>query len=280
MYESAARDEVRFAVIRKHEDRTFPMHWHSELELMYVISGRQELFINGEKVTLEAGNGVLFNSGDRHLIFPGGGERINIIFSMDILDGTPGAHEVKKDLIRRFDAFEKTTVSWSEEGKALLKDIIDYIIEADDERGFDYEVRVRSGIFFILCLFSDDKVNQIAENPVDRSRCKADAKMEKVFTYIGEHYNERVSLAMVADAVGYVPTYFSHVFKAFTGITFYEYLTSYRVMRAMYLLSSTDMSIAEIAVKTGLRNVKTFDRAFKEHSGISPLRYRKQSRLS
>ena len=44
----------------------------------------------------------------------------------------------------------------------------------------------------------------------------------------------------------------------------------------MYLLSSTSMSIAEIATRVGFRNVKTFDRAFKEQNDISPLRYRKQ----
>ena len=277
MYDSASGNEARFAVIRKQEDRTIPMHWHSELELMYVLSGEQDVFINGEKVTLLAGDGLLLNSGDRHLIFPGNGaSRVNIIFSMDILDGTPGAHAVKRDLQERFDILDKTTLGWKSEGKAFLRNIIGFILEADDERGYDYEIRIRSGIFFILCLFGDDRVNPRSANPVDRPSRKADAKMEKVFTFIGEHYSDRVTLNMVASAVGYVPTYFSHVFKAFTGMTFYDYLTSYRVMRAMYLLSSTSMSIAEIATRVGFRNVKTFDRAFKDHNDISPLRYRKQ----
>ena len=46
MYDSASGNEARFVVIRKQEDRTIPMHWHSELELMYVLSGEQDVFIN------------------------------------------------------------------------------------------------------------------------------------------------------------------------------------------------------------------------------------------
>ena len=61
-------------------------------------------------------------------------------------------------------------------------------------------------------------------------------------------------------------------------MTFYSYLTMYRIAVAELKLVSTDKSINEIALSSGFGSVKTFDRIFKDKLGTSPLRYRKKMR--
>ena len=87
---------------------------------------------------------------------------------------------------------------------------------------------------------------------------------------------EPISLPSAAEASGYVPTYFSRVFKTCTGMTFYDYLTVYRIRKAEIQLVNTNDSVSSIASASGFSSVKTFDRVFKEQIGTSPLKFRKQ----
>jgi transcriptional regulator GlxA family with amidase domain len=70
----------------------------------------------------------------------------------------------------------------------------------------------------------------------------------------------------------------SHIFKDETGINVKHYRLGYRLQVAAALLSSTSVSIKEIAFATGYQHSSSFVRAFKTHFGVSPVCYRKQQR--
>jgi AraC-like DNA-binding protein len=55
-----------------------------------------------------------------------------------------------------------------------------------------------------------------------------------------------------------------------------RWLLEKRLEHASRLLLKTDHSIADVMADSGFRNISHFDRAFKKHFGLSPLRYRKQ----
>ena len=50
-------------------DYRCPCHWHRDLEVIHVISGQMQYFVNGAIVTLEAGNGLVVNSSRLHCGF-------------------------------------------------------------------------------------------------------------------------------------------------------------------------------------------------------------------
>lgn len=50
-------------------DYRCPCHWHRDLEVIHVISGQMQYFVNGAIVTLEAGNGLVVNSSRLHYGF-------------------------------------------------------------------------------------------------------------------------------------------------------------------------------------------------------------------
>jgi two-component system response regulator YesN len=99
--------------------------------------------------------------------------------------------------------------------------------------------------------------------------------MNKAIAYINMNYERPLTLAMVSNTVSLNYTYFSNVFKKYTGQSFLEYLRNIRVGKAKKLLSETDFRIAEISDKVGYDSYKNFSRAFKEETGITPIEYRK-----
>ncbi|MFC4403456.1 helix-turn-helix transcriptional regulator [Gracilibacillus xinjiangensis] len=98
--------------------------------------------------------------------------------------------------------------------------------------------------------------------------------VDKVVSYIEEHYMEDISLESCAEYVDITPYTLSKAFKKIHGVNFIDYLTTIRMDKAKELLLQTDMKINEISEKVGYRH-SYFNRIFKKHVGLPPSQYRK-----
>ncbi|CAH1190888.1 Regulator of RpoS [Paenibacillus auburnensis] len=94
--------------------------------------------------------------------------------------------------------------------------------------------------------------------------------------YVQEHYTEYgLSLESMAGILQASPVYLSRLFKQELGESFGTYLTQIRIRKAAQLLHSSDMSINEVAERSGYETQHYFSTAFKKHTGVSPLQFRK-----
>ena len=101
--------------------------------------------------------------------------------------------------------------------------------------------------------------------------------VERAKVYIGEHYaDSKLSLDLVAAAVGISPTYLSALFKQNANQSFVGYLTETRLTHAQRLLRSGDYRSYEVAYMCGYDNSTYFSTIFKRYVGVSPSEYRKQ----
>jgi two-component system response regulator YesN len=122
-----------------------------------------------------------------------------------------------------------------------------------------------------------DWVLEVAETMIEAFKIpegKYSAIVKRALDYLGEHYNEAVSLKEIAALVHLNPNYFCQLFKAETGENFSNYLTSLRLKKAEELLKNTDLRAYEIAEKIGYPNLSYFSRIFKKYTGKSPFEYR------
>lgn len=99
-----------------------------------------------------------------------------------------------------------------------------------------------------------------------------------IILYIQRHSSEECSLNDIADRFSISRSYLTRIFKSVTGVTVKEYLTLCRVRKATTLLNSTDLSITEIASRTGFGNITNFEKHFKEMTDTTPLQYRKMKK--
>jgi AraC-like DNA-binding protein len=86
---------------------------------------------------------------------------------------------------------------------------------------------------------------------------------------------EPLTLPAWSKAVHLHPVYFGRIFKQETGLRPMEWLNQSRLQKASQYLSSTQLSIAEIAEDCGFTNQFYFSRVFRHHFGQPPLQYRK-----
>lgn len=96
----------------------------------------------------------------------------------------------------------------------------------------------------------------------------------EAMAYIGEHYHEpNIGVAAIAQHLGLSEGHLSHTFKKETDYTLLNYLTRYRIHRAMELLRDCRLKVYEVAEQVGYRDIAYFSATFKKLVGMSPSEY-------
>ena len=96
--------------------------------------------------------------------------------------------------------------------------------------------------------------------------------------YIDQHYDEDLTLEVLAKETHMNPYYFSTFFKKNAGENFKDYVSRVRVQHAVSLLVSTDMKAYEIALKVGFNDTRGFSDNFQRIYHETPIAYRKRVR--
>lgn len=100
-------------------------------------------------------------------------------------------------------------------------------------------------------------------------------RLEATLQYLNENFAEPLPLPAVARKAGFsVPT-FSRVFKKATGTSFLTYVRAIRVEHAKNLITTTPMSIDQIAQACGFQSQHHLIRSFKKTTNQTPGAYRK-----
>ncbi len=114
-----------------------------------------------------------------------------------------------------------------------------------------------------------------------RKKSHNDELKEEMLAYIIDNYmRSDLSLSMLSSVFQTSETYVSYFFKEQTGENFSDYLEQVRMTKAKSLLSSSELSINEIARWVGYYSLNTFSRAFKRANGMSATEYRKINQAS
>lgn len=200
---------------------------------------------------------------------------------MPIMSGT----ELAKQISERFDNVVMLALSgydsFSYVRECMRLGVADYILKPLDIKQFD------SCIKRIVAMISDvesqskKRVLFGGEAMSEESRsfggeAADDDMISKVLEYIYNNYDKSISLVEVSGAVHMNPTYLSELFKKKTGYNFKDYVTDYRIKRAMILLDGSDLLVNDIAKLVGFEP-KYFGNVFKKKTGKTPVEYRRKA---
>src|SRR6478736_42423 len=101
-------------------------------------------------------------------------------------------------------------------------------------------------------------------------------RLARLFEFVRVNYAEKISVEQATQLVHMSQAQFMKVFKKVSGMTFVAHVTRVRITQALRLLRETDLTIAEIAAKTGFSDQSYFDRRFRQAFGKSPREWRRK----
>ena len=98
--------------------------------------------------------------------------------------------------------------------------------------------------------------------------------VERIASFIAEHYTEPLPITQIAHEVNLHPNYVMSLFRKNYAISIVDYITQYRIAHAQRLLVTTDLNVSQIAIESGFGSVSRFYTAFKAACAQSPGEYR------
>ena len=233
------------------EDYQVDIHFHSHIELFFVMSGQIEVFLNDQCRVLGSKEGSIAFSYDTHGYRKiGDAEAFYLIiprsWCADILPIIDNRHATSQFL----------------KSEATFDVVLNAVKHLCDHPN---EISKRGYIYAILGAALDELVPKSEEANTTFA--------PEILIYVSRHFRDDLSLVALAKKFGYNPSYLSRSFRANFGISFCKYVTMLRLREAVMLISSGEKSITECAIESGFGSTKSFYRAFREEFGMPPKEY-------
>ncbi len=156
---------------------------------------------------------------------------------------------------------------YSSGGASSLWNLILYLIEKFSDR----ETAVILAKYFALDIGRDSQ-SQFAIFRGQRNH--EDADIKTVQDYIEKHYDDKITIEMLANLVNMGRRTFERRFKEATNNTPIEYIQRVRIEAAKLFFEASRKNVSEIMFDVGYTDTKAFRDVFKKITGLSPIEYR------
>ena len=250
-----------------------PVHWHPEIEILYVIQGPLKVIIEGEEYTGRQGDVFCVNPGELHFMDPATADidYYALLFPLELLS------------FRLEDPLDKTFFQplrdhsrilphhpSTPENAAILRYLFTQIIRTGQEP--DSTARQLNTRILLLSLLREFASGGLQ---APRSSRGNDPLQRELLTYLQQNYTEPLRLEDLAKQFHLSEKYLSRYFKQHFHLTLTQYLMHLRLTHARHLLETGDLPVTEVALQSGFSNVSHFIRSFHAAFQTSPLQYRK-----
>ena len=253
----------------------FPLHSHDFVEIVYMCSGKTTHIINGNRIELKEGELLFLCQGAEQEILPANKDdvAVNFIVLPEFFDGALRMIGEEDTPIKRFvieclknDRENKGYLHFAVSDVLPVQNLLENLIwtlvnDTPNKRNIN---QTTMGLLFLQLINHADRLNEQENEDIT----------VKVLRYVEENYRDG-SLTELSEILHYDVSALSREIKNKIGKKYTELVQEKRLSQACFLLKNTDMSIADIAEKTGYENVSFFFRLFKAQHGISPRKYRK-----
>jgi len=246
-------------------------HFHDEIEIMVIISGELNFTTENGVQTAYPGDMCIFMPQQIHSFSSLVNDNHMYILK---LHSRNSREKVNFNLLR----FKDSILKHSNPFNAVLRKYIDMLCAEVQEKkvGYGFVANSLSNLIISEILRCEQLI--VLNSNYEKQIYSSAKLLSDVNEYISQHYAETIYLEDLANYCHLSKYYFAHKFKEITNLTFHEHLIAYRLDNAKNLLSATKHSMSEIAHQTGFANMRSFNRAFKEHFDCTPSQYRKQQK--
>ncbi len=245
--------------------------WHEHFEMKLILSGSVEIFCGTELFVASAGDVVIINPYEPHGMRLCNDEELNYYLLM-LSPDFPFSPSLA---VRYSELFEgklsfKRLLSQCKEVNDAFSALFDELIDQPPE----YELRAESYIALLYtALLRHAKSEGNPEGEISNLK-EYGERVRPAINHIYFHYMENISVPELAKLCAMSVYHFCRVFKNVIGSSPVAYINAIRLNKAALLLTTTKLTVGEIAASVGFPDVFYFSKRFKAEKGMSPTEYR------
>jgi AraC-like DNA-binding protein len=246
-------------------------HYHEDIEIMTVKEGKVAYFINGRELLLNAGDTIVVNSNQIHYNLCVG-EVAKYVIAI-----------INPRILANSVAVEMQAIKPITDNPDIPYLRFRYINEYTEQiRNLVYDLpKIRHDPFAITMQFYQiwDIIRKQAEYlGATKEETVSDPRMQPFKTmmhFISNNYQEQITLGDIAASGNVSKSLCNTLFHQYVGESPINYLMHFRSRKVAELLRSGNMSMSEIAARTGFGGVSYMSETFRKFFEKSPREYRK-----
>ncbi len=247
-----------------------PLHWHPEFEIATAQSGTLDFQVGQEHITLYTGDSIFVNGNILHSIRQlSDGEpdpMPNIVFSGTMI--APETSTIYKKYISPVSACDSLPYTLFRQGDSA-NSLISEIYRQFREQGECYELIIQRKLNEIFELIYNN-FDALPRSETTRVQLVTGIRIQKMLSYIYEHYAEAVTLEDIAASANISRSEAGRCFRSYMSCSPVDALIQHRLQVAHRLLTETTLSLQEISSECGFNSVNYFSRRFRTHYGYAP----------
>ena len=254
----------------------YPKHKHIFFELTFIIKGTGRHILNKSIINYKAGDVFFLTPKDEH----------------EFVVATPTKFGIIKFTEQLF--LEKTNTSNNRRWQKYIESVIFYqniipesivVCNKDRQQLFAlfellknelannsyYSRDIITELFGALLIIISRNLKSSLKS-ISKPIISEKEKIDSILSYVRQHIldKKRLKINTIANEFFMSPNYVSIFIKKHIGLSIQQYIIQYRLKMAESLLKQTDLTITEIADKTGFTDISHFNRIFKKYKGMNP----------
>ncbi|MCO7121565.1 AraC family transcriptional regulator [Ihubacter massiliensis] len=262
-----------------------PYHYHKELELVLVLRGTTSLKVRHSQYKLSEGDLILIDMRDLHQFYNATEDILTVVMH---LDAACFSHLYPDIEIMVFtceecsEAFQDAEYGLKNKVE-LLKHVLGCIMleTAKEKKNRSYIMEMLERLVHTLVkefqgFYIENhcfKVSQETAKELDIKRAY------QIIKYIGQNYENKISLQEAAEHVYLSPYYVSHLLKRITGLNFQTFVNYIRMEYAEVLLLESNLPLTQVSEFCGFSSPGYFSHFFKEWHKATPAKYKEQFKI-
>ena len=261
-----------FLIERHTADTMTSAHWHDHIEINLLLEGTMTYLFNGRQEQVDAGRLIVFWAAIPHQTIAVSDNAPLVCIYLPLTDflSLPIDRDARQSIMQGRFLVERNLETT--DFMSLPRWETEWRSGSDTRRRLvAEEVRLR-----MRRLILDQVEIESVEPTASPASLASHAvrHVEQLIDLINARYADPISVPDLADLANMHPTTANKAFRTLLGMSVNEYLTRYRITRAMQRLTDTDDPILQIGFDCGFGSSSRFYEIFKERTGTTPRRFR------
>lgn len=254
----------------------YPIHWHNSIEIIYVLEGKLEVYINSIKYEVYAGELEIINMDEVHHLKGSEGDNKVLIFYIDPYFFERYYSDIENMYFYTNSSIENAQAGEEyEELRALLAAILCEKVQMQE----DYDENIKDILVELLYHIINNFNYLIYEKEELKEDINLFRRYHSISKYISNNYNQNITLKDIAEKEFLSPQYLSQEIKYATGYSFTDLVNLTRVEESIKLLLDSDKNISEISEEVGFSHTRYYNKNFKRFYKSTPLQFRKRYKV-
>ena len=204
-----------------------------------------------------------------------GNEGFSLIFHQDFLQGYPLAAKIKQ--YGFFSYASNEALHLSEQERTTVSAIFTIIQEELNSRIDDFSHEVVIAQIELLLSYAKRfyKRQFLTRQAATNDLLQEFEKLLNTYFKDGEPVNHGLpTVQRLAEQLNYTPNYLSDMLRSLTGLNAQQHIHQRLIEKSKELLSTTSLTISEVAFQLGFEHPQSFSRLFKTKTQLSPVQFR------